>query len=771
MELSLSPPASRINVIGGTCPVCHNFRKRSLRYGEQERFAADFAPQSINASATKCGYCSIIHEAIRRFELSEENGLEQIICWIYARGPAESPPRTLSLEIYFNGLRPKLELEVYYRSFGRLLSLLPIMRILVALFLQGLASADDYLPVPAMASGVISHAERIFQPTEAISSDSLSWAQSHIDECLKNHSKCSNAVTSVLPSRVLSLESTSTGSIKVSLKETHNRRGVYACLSHRWGGSETGKATRTSYPAMLKDIAWNNIPRTFQDTIQFLLFLGIKYVWIDSYCIIQDDPLDWQEQAAQMANIYQNSYITLAATSSLNNESGCFWNSDTSFEKEFQVESENLVVRRKMKHWERLWASNSAAIFPLLSRAWVFQERLLAPRVVHFSQNELVWECAELGDCQCGGYFVTSNPKSRDWSNKDSWRSAVEIFTTLHLTIEQDRLPALFGFADFYAQSIRASLKTDYLAGLWKTSLHVDLLWRIDSSAQTLGTQSNQICCCFDGTYSSDGKWRCQYSYSAACSLPCLNQRRLCRYGKSDASLSYLHEFMGSCSGQGDGLTSIKELQKLYWRESSIRQTRKDPYLGPSWSWASSRSRVQYWYNIREGNHDCELGNVDVKYNDRRHMAGSIASGYLSISGHVTSAYLQYQYLPDPTKFGIKHHDIFNYGLKIREDQRLLDFYPDYMLCLEGEKWLPPDTKVFLLHIRSGAHLVLKEKSYFDLSREGRLAESSPLQTQATESSRMDSLKEYMRIGILRIPEDSTVRYARTYWQEGIKIV
>jgi hypothetical protein len=230
---------------------------------------------------------------------------------------------------------------------------------------------------------------------------------------------------------------------------------------------------------LLEDIPWDTIPRTFQNTIQFLLSLRIKYVWIDYYCIIQDDPLDWQEQAAQMASIYQNSYITLAATSSLNNESGCFWGSDASYEKHFKAEplSNDLSVRRAMKHWERFWASNSAAVFPLLSRAWVFQERLLPSRVVHFSRNELVWKCAGLGDCQCGGYFVPSNPKSHNWISKGSWRSAVELFTTLHLTFEQDRLPAFFGFADFYAQAVGASLKTDYLAGLWRKSLHIDLLW------------------------------------------------------------------------------------------------------------------------------------------------------------------------------------------------------------------------------------------------------------------------------------------------------
>jgi len=31
--------------------------------------------------------------------------------------------------------------------------------------------------------------------------------------------------------------------------------------------------------------------------------------------------------------------------------------------------------------------------FPLLGRAWAFQERMLSPRVLYFVQGELVYEC------------------------------------------------------------------------------------------------------------------------------------------------------------------------------------------------------------------------------------------------------------------------------------------------------------------------------------------------------------------------------------------
>jgi hypothetical protein len=615
---------------------------------------------------------------------------------------------------------------------------------------------------------VITYADQAFEPKDAISDESLSWVQLRIDQCLRNHSKCSKSIDNLLPIRVLSLKKNSAGSIEVSLKETNNERGVYACLSHRWGGSDSYMTTRSSYADMLKGIAWTSIPRTFQDAMIFSQSLGIENIWIDSLCIVQDDPFDWQAQAAQMASIYQNSYITLAATTSSDNQSGCLWHSNASYEKAFRTEVGVFSARKTLKHWERLWASNSALVFPLLSRAWVFQERLLPPRVLHFSHHELIWECMELADCQCGGYYVPSNPKSSDWTKEESWRLAVELFTSLHLTHQQDRLPAFFGFVSFYAQSIGASIQKDYFAGLWRKSLHKDLLWRIDSSALTLGTPATRLCLCFDGTLSIDRYWRCQYSYSAACSLQCLSQRRFCRYGQSDAAVPYYFEFVGSCSGQGDGFSSIPQLRDAYGKETQRLPCDRSPYLAPSWSWASARTRVNFWNDVKEPReNDCKINNIEVNH-DRQHLVGSIASALLRIDGHITAALLHYQSLPDTTNPTIRHHDILTYGLEIREDKRLLDFYPDYVFSLEGEKWLPEGTRVFLLHITSGAHLVLIEKRYFELGWKERL---NIALLRSNQGNRLKNGEKYVRIGVFRIPDDRSIRYTTTYWADNIEIV
>jgi hypothetical protein len=68
----------------------------------------------------------------------------------------------------------------------------------------------------------------------------------------------------------------------------------------------------------------------------------------------------------------------------------------------------------------------------------------------------------------------------------------------------------------------------------------------------------------------------------------------------------------------------------------------------------------------------------------------------------------------NPNNVRIQNHDIFRYGLTFEDQSRVpIDFYPDYVLCLEGERWIPPGTLVFLLRVTSGVHLVLKEKEYF----------------------------------------------------------
>jgi hypothetical protein len=41
--------------------------------------------------------------------------------------------------------------------------------------------------------------------------------------------------------------------------------------------------------------------------------MGLRYLWVDRLCIVQDEPTHLREQLQQMASIYANSYFTIIA--------------------------------------------------------------------------------------------------------------------------------------------------------------------------------------------------------------------------------------------------------------------------------------------------------------------------------------------------------------------------------------------------------------------------------------------------------------------------
>jgi hypothetical protein len=91
----------------------------------------------------------------------------------------------------------------------------------------------------------------------------------------------------------------------------------------------TLKTTRENLSSSLENIDFTSLPRTFTDVIIFTRKLGLKYLWIDSLCIIQDDEDDWRYEASLMANIYENAVLTLGATASASDVERLFTSSSS----------------------------------------------------------------------------------------------------------------------------------------------------------------------------------------------------------------------------------------------------------------------------------------------------------------------------------------------------------------------------------------------------------------------------------------------------------
>lgn len=368
------------------------------------------------------------------------------------------------------------------------------------------------------------------------SEESFHRARQWISNCFKNHALCGDDKPSVLPTRILDVgEGPTADPPSIKLIEAPGRKERYIALSHCWGGMQPLTTTAASLSAHRSGIAFNCLPKTFQDAVRITRRLGIRYLWIDSLCIIQDSAEDWQMEASRMALIYRNSWLTVSATLSSSPITGCFSsNQATTVQaangngvdntlavlfpdavKLRQALRLSLRFQRAHPDFGKYAHERDNEPFPLLSRAWAYQERLLAPHVLHFGPQELFWECMQDLDCECGtlkwsGAQHMSGYTSRETSGQlppkishyaalhvgaagnphndtlpqqkllSRWADMVTEFTQRNLTFATDRLPAFSGVAAEMVERI----PMQYCAGLWRETLPAGLLWQLSGSIE-----------------------------------------------------------------------------------------------------------------------------------------------------------------------------------------------------------------------------------------------------------------------------------------------
>jgi len=323
-----------------------------------------------------------------------------------------------------------------------------------------------------------------------------------LEQCNKGHSCMASASASrdchFVPKRLIYVDEDDSG-IRLATSDVPTG-AAYMSLSHCWGDAAAHGAyslTSTRLDGYRRSIPVEKLPRTFVEAIQITRALGQKYLWIDSLCIIQDSKDDWAEQAADMWQIYTNSYLNISATASKNPDEGLFYRRPEKSQLPgfLHVGKDHPEYPRGdyRLYSESRWRRQVTNAL-VNSRAWVLQERVLAPRILHFASREVFWECnclrasesypegiPPLMDCQ-----DTITIKSEKTDNEDSsiphysllrtWSSVVERYSELHLTFSSDKLVALSALP--HQVSVTFPDAGTYLAGLWKGPLAAQLLWK-----------------------------------------------------------------------------------------------------------------------------------------------------------------------------------------------------------------------------------------------------------------------------------------------------
>ncbi|KAK0649897.1 heterokaryon incompatibility protein-domain-containing protein, partial [Cercophora newfieldiana] len=285
----------------------------------------------------------------------------------------------------------------------------------------------------------------------------------------------------------------------------------YATLSHCWGLLQISRLLTTNQAEFKQGIRVSTLQPTFQHAIRVVAMLGLRYLWIDSFCILQDSATDWETESALMGKVYRHASVNIAATSSSDARGGLFFDRDPDLVQPFVAYSAPANNANQIKMLEDGWYVwkndmrwSRVGREPLNLRGWVLQERLLSTRTVHFAKSEMVWHCLEdlasesvpyqfqsdllavpmnqirdytdiriaIAAARTEGHRISSQTRARLYRD---WRKVLAHYSKCGLTKETDKLVAIFGVADELEQ-----LTGDWcLAGMWRSQMPSCLLWLV----------------------------------------------------------------------------------------------------------------------------------------------------------------------------------------------------------------------------------------------------------------------------------------------------
>ncbi|RYP63335.1 hypothetical protein DL771_009320 [Monosporascus sp. 5C6A] len=323
-----------------------------------------------------------------------------------------------------------------------------------------------------------------------------------------------------LPTRVINVSS-NPPRLLITRSEgiTHGR---YAALSYCWGGPQHVRTTQETISAYTDSIPMDGLPRTLQDGIIATRGLGLKYLWIDALCIIQEDEEDYRRELPHMAEIYNSAYVTISASTAATCRDG--------FLQPRQLKYKPIRLSARCPSGDRgsvlLMHDHLEAaqeLDAIHKRGWTLQEHLLAPRLLLFGPVRMEFICltrthydggtpvplgaprpgllgvgkSTLFAAQYGGFVREGTKKGfiqsllyrthlMDLALRMTgeagefnqllvihWGEIIAAYTARALGVPSDRLKAIAGIA----KKMHRQELGRYLAGLYSTNLHVQLLW------------------------------------------------------------------------------------------------------------------------------------------------------------------------------------------------------------------------------------------------------------------------------------------------------
>ncbi|KAF1840634.1 HET-domain-containing protein [Cucurbitaria berberidis CBS 394.84] len=281
-------------------------------------------------------------------------------------------------------------------------------------------------------------------------------------------------------------------------------RELHPKLVLRRTGSETLDRRRQPFPI-------SDLPTTVRDALHIIHAIGIRYAWVDTLCIVQDEPKD----VATMHKVYSNALFTLCSCATTH--------ATTHATTKLLDQREAWTQRTEPCRLGGQWLMTSDMSLnelrlrsPLAERAWTLQEERLSPRMLYVSSNRVYWSCAKGQEMElkpiCRQKATPTQRPVYAASDHDTqmplaqefllacysgtsdlhpyWADIVKSYALRDMTNLSDRLTALSGLA---AKYLSASRLDEYLAGLWANNMAEGLGWRVKQSVKIVSNRVDPV--------------------------------------------------------------------------------------------------------------------------------------------------------------------------------------------------------------------------------------------------------------------------------------
>lgn len=202
-----------------------------------------------------------------------------------------------------------------------------------------------------------------------------------------------------LPTRVIDLGDTSSPSPNLCLRDGKDvGSDRYVALSHCWGQGLKFCTYKSNIEAFRQSIPFDKLPESFQDAVTVTRSLGVRYLWIDSLCIIQgDDTRDWEAEAGRMEQVFSGAYFTIAASSACSSADG-FLRPGRQPRDSVTLGASSGVITHICQNIDDFRQHVEGSV--LNKRGWVLQERALSRRSIHFTSTQVYFECGRGVHCE-----------------------------------------------------------------------------------------------------------------------------------------------------------------------------------------------------------------------------------------------------------------------------------------------------------------------------------------------------------------------------------